>query len=689
MEKRLPLALVLSVLVMLAWSWYAGRNVPEGTRRAPGAGQGAAEAAPAAGAPAAQAPQPEPVASPEAPQLGQRVAAEAEQELRLQVGVPGQPGSYLAVFSNRGALMRELRLGDYYDRVGLNAEEKLDPEHWTPLAITAPLGQPSAGSLALRTVPGTPSENLRREPLDQALWVMRELPAEASDPAKGPGVEFELAPGTGVAFKKRVRFQPGRYRIQVEIEIENQALETAESAPFYLTPAEVVPPESGDPYYQEPQAIAAGRAGSARAGELPDADTVPREDGASQLAGQFKVPVDSISFGGAHNKYFALLLHPADPRAAATLRDATWRRLRNAEWAASQPAQAKSAWHFVATDFLVRLQIPERGQSASWAYVVYAGPKDPDALIDAYPDFERLVEIDRGFFKSIATVLLAVLGFFERVTGNWGVAVILLTLLVRALLFPVNRRSQTAMARYQKKMKRVQPQIEELKKRYASNAQKLRQEQAALMQKEGAFPPLGGCLPVLVQIPIFFGLFQALRTSFDLRQAPFALWITDLAKPDAALELNFNTHLPFIGTIQYLNVLPILMVVLWVLQQKTMPKPADEQAARMQRMMMFMPVFMGFFLYNYAAGLSLYMITQSVLGIAEQTIIKRHWPVDDVEPPKKTGGFMARLAEKQKEQMKRLQQREARKRAAQKKRVKSAGGGRWWRRGVSRRVADA
>jgi YidC/Oxa1 family membrane protein insertase len=682
MEKRLPLALVLSVLVMLAWSWYAGRNVPEGARRAPGAGQGAAETAPAAGAPAAQAPQPA-VAPPEPPQLGERIAAEAEEELRLQVGVPGQPGSYLAVFSNRGALVRELRLGNYYDRVGLSEAEKLDPEHWTPLAITEPLGLPGTGSLALRTVPGTPSEKLRHEPLDQALWRMRELPADATDETKGPGVEFELAPGSGVLFRKRVRFQPGTYRIQVEIELENQALEAAESAPFLLTPVEVVPPESGDPYYQEPQAIAAGRASNARAGELPDAHSVPRDDGASKLVGDFKIPVDSISFGGAHNKYFALLLHPKDPRAGATLRGATWRRLRNAEWAASHPAQAQSAWHFVATDLLLRLQIPERGQSASWSYVVYAGPKNPDALVAAYPDFEKLVEIDRGFFKSIATALLAVLGFFERVTGNWGVAVILLTLLVRALLFPVNRRSQTAMARYQKKMKRVQPQIEELKKRYASNPQKLRQEQAALMQKEGAFPPLGGCLPVFVQIPIFFGLFQALRTSFDLRQAPFALWITDLAKPDAALELDFNTHLPFIGTIQYLNVLPILMVVLWVLQQKTMPKPADEQAARMQKMMMFMPVFMGFFLYNYAAGLSLYMITQSVLGIAEQTIIKRHWPVDDVEPPKKTGGFMARLAEKQKEQMKRLQQREARKRAAQKKRVKSVGG-LWWRRGVSR-----
>jgi membrane protein insertase Oxa1/YidC/SpoIIIJ len=92
-----------------------------------------------------------------------------------------------------------------------------------------------------------------------------------------------------------------------------------------------------------------------------------------------------------------------------------------------------------------------------------------------------------------------------------------------------------------------------------------------------------------------------------------------------------------------------MMVVLWILQQKTMPKPADEQAARMQKMMMWMPIVMGFFLYNYAAGLSLYMITQSSLGILEMSVIKKVWPIDDTELPPKQGGFFQKLAEKQKE----------------------------------------
>jgi membrane protein insertase Oxa1/YidC/SpoIIIJ len=124
--------------------------------------------------------------------------------------------------------------------------------------------------------------------------------------------------------------------------------------------------------------------------------------------------------------------------------------------------------------------------------------------------------------------------------------------------------------------------------------------------------------------------------------------------------------------------LPIIMVVMWVLQQATMPKPTDEQAAKMQRIMMFMPVMMGFFLYNYAAGLSLYMITQSTLGIFEQKVIKKVWPVDDTEVVKKKksgcgpfAGAMEKLAEKQKEQMKLIEAQQAMKKKGKAKRKRS------------------
>ena len=146
------------------------------------------------------------------------------------------------------------------------------------------------------------------------------------------------------------------------------------------------------------------------------------------------------------------------------------------------------------------------------------------------------------------------------------------------------------------------------------------------------------------------------------------------------MRLDLNTGLPLIGYVEYLNILPPLMVALWVGQQMVMPKPADEQARQMQKMMMFMPLVMGIFLYNYASGLSLYMITQSFLGIIEIGVIKRVWPVDDTVPEKKKDGFLTRMAAKQQEQMKRMeelkrQQSATRKGGGGKARAKAKGKG--------------
>jgi YidC/Oxa1 family membrane protein insertase len=216
-------------------------------------------------------------------------------------------------------------------------------------------------------------------------------------------------------------------------------------------------------------------------------------------------------------------------------------------------------------------------------------------------------------------------------------------------------------------MKRIQPKIDELKERYKNDRAKLQKAQAELLQKEGAMPPLSGCLPIFLQIPVFFGLFAALRSNFDLRQAPFHLWIHDLSEPDRMFRIDVT--LPLIGTVPYFNLLPPLMVGLWILQQRFMPKPSDPQQARMQSMMMWMPVLMGFFLYNYAAGLSLYMITQSTLGIFELGVIKRFWPVDATEHAKKTGWF-ARFAEMQRRQMEEMQKARGRSPSAREKRKK-------------------
>src|SRR5262249_3248444 len=159
----------------------------------------------------------------------------------------------------------------------------------------------------------------------------------------------------------------------------------------------------------------------------------------------------------------------ADEESRATLIGASWRGLRDESWARAHVDQSASAWRQIVADAQLRLVLPPQGEKRTYRYDAYAGPKERSRLEAVWPDHVKLIEKDLGFFNGIASVLLAVLGSFQKLTGNWGVAIILLTITVRGLLFPINRRSQTAMGRYQSKMKRLQPRIDEIKKRYAKD----------------------------------------------------------------------------------------------------------------------------------------------------------------------------------------------------------------------------
>ena len=254
------------------------------------------------------------------------------------------------------------------------------------------------------------------------------------------------------------------------------------------------------------------------------------------------------------------------------------------------------------------------GATTEDSYILYIGPNDAVRLSKLGFGLEQI--INYGFFGGISKFLLVILRAFHKVTRNWGVAIIMLTCLINLALFPLTRKSFHSMHKIQE----VQPHIEKLRKVHKDNPQKLNKELAELYRQYN-INPFGGCLPLLLQMPIFIALYQGLMRSIELKGANF-LWIKDLSNPDF-VSLPFS--LPFIGN--QIHVLPLLMVVAMFFQQKISSKgnasASPEQMQQQKFMLIFFPIFFGFLFYNFPSGLVLYWLTNTVLMVIEHSSMRK------------------------------------------------------------------
>ncbi len=256
------------------------------------------------------------------------------------------------------------------------------------------------------------------------------------------------------------------------------------------------------------------------------------------------------------------------------------------------------------------IPIVRPNQSFAFNIDCYLGPKEIGRLTKQKVNLEALA--DFGFFGNLFRIVY-ILKFLHKITGNYGVAIILLTILMSIVLFPLTMKSHKSM----RDMQELQPQISALKNKYKDNAQKINKETMALYKKNKV-NPLGGCFPMMLQMPLFFALFTTLRNAIELKGTCFIPgWIPDLSLPDTVFYLGALMNKPGVYP---LNILPILMSITTILQQKFTAQSADPRQAKM---MLLMPVFMLFIFYNFPSGLVLYWLTNNILSIAQQAWIRK------------------------------------------------------------------
>ena len=249
-------------------------------------------------------------------------------------------------------------------------------------------------------------------------------------------------------------------------------------------------------------------------------------------------------------------------------------------------------------------------------YRFFGGPAVDHFLASSDARFEGVVHYSWSYLNVLSRLMVRLLTFLDGILGNYGLAIIAMTIIIKIILHPLNRKSFVSM----NKMTKLAPMMKEIQKKYANDRQKMQLEMNKFYKDHGV-SMAGGCLPMFVQLPIFFALYGAFSQGFSMRHAAFlAPWIKDLSKPDSLYDLGFT--IPLLNS-SHLSLLPILYFVLQYIQMSLQPKSADPQQVQQQKIMKFMPLMFVFIFYAMPAGLVLYFTVSALCGVAENTWMRK------------------------------------------------------------------
>ncbi len=338
--------------------------------------------------------------------------------------------------------------------------------------------------------------------------------------------------------------------------------------------------------------------------------------------------VTNLEYAGVSNQFFTTIIQPNDPGSRVWIDDFTVRL-----GSANEDQKA----------YMVGLSLPDsdlvKGGEANYSYSFYMGPRKQSAITKLGAHTDKTMSY--GFFGFGAPWMNIALTWIHDSLGirihpvwSWGISIVLLTICIRIIIWPLHNKSTRTM----KRMSKLQPIMKEIREKHGENPQKVQQETLKLYKKYKV-NPMGGCLPMLIQMPIFFAVFGMLNNAVELRGAEF-LWVPDLAQQEGLWNIPF-LNLP-------LNILPITMALTMVLQMKMTPSTGDKMQ---RRIFMLMPILFFFFCYSYASALALYWTVQNIVSIGQTWFTKRlpepelvEVVVDPNKPRKK--GFMDKMTEK-------------------------------------------
>ncbi len=394
------------------------------------------------------------------------------------------------------------------------------------------------------------------------------------------------------------------YVTELEITWINRSKETAKIPPKFLSVGELSPIHKND------QPIYTGldyyRNGGVRhvAVNWFDSQRIPLLGIETRSAQQiYKNTEEQIDWVGVRNQFFASLLTPRDAKASGV-----WaRRLRLLELN-DEPLNGRLVYGIEGALRLPDLEIPA-GEKITRSFQIYTGPRELSRLQKLKQNEADIMNY--GMFKIISEILLHSMNGLKSLTGNYATAILLLTVIIKLLLYPL----QNAATLQMKRMSLLSPKMTELREKYKTNPQKMNEEIMKLYKEYGV-NPFSGCLPMFIQIPIFFGFFGMLGTAVELRNSGF-LWVQDLSQPDTVFR---------IGSIP-INILPIIMAVTMFWQMAITPKTGDKMQ---QRVFMFMPLIFILFCYNYASALALYWTAQNLFSIV-QLYLTRDQPMPELK----------------------------------------------------------